>query len=121
MLKASILIGSGTAALVAGGAFLQSDQLACEAAQQRQNDMMQKARTNAEQMIEQTLPNARSDWRNTMPMVKASVGGQARTDLSRQEIRTSERSIAKNEASLQRIAARREAKLNRKRRRAGTI
>lgn len=83
-------------------------------------DKRDALRIAAEEHQAAALPNANADWRSTLPMVRAEVAaeGGAATQFSRQERRALERNIARAEASTQRIAARTEAKLNQKSRRA---
>lgn len=83
-------------------------------------DKRDTLRLAAEEHQAAALPNANADWRSTLPMVKAEVAaeGGANPQFSRQERRALERNIARAEASTQKIAARREAGLNKKSRRA---
>lgn len=107
-----------------GAAVTLQEQFAFEQRQQAERRAeFEATRTAAiaqvEEKIAEALPNADANWRNVMPLVLAEVAGKVRTDLSRQEKRSMERVIAKSAAALQHHAARREKRLERKRRRAG--
>lgn len=78
-------------------------------------------RAEVERHIAAAKPDANAGWRTMLPTVEAAVEarGGARSDLSRQEQRAMKRCIAKSEVTVAREAARREVKVQRKRRRAG--
>lgn len=77
-------------------------------------------RAEVERHIAAVKPDANAGWRTMLPTVEAAVEarGGAKSDLSRQETRAMKRDIAKSEATVARQAARRDAKVQRKRRRA---
>lgn len=113
----SASLGSAIAVLAAMGALDGPEQ----AMQRRLQDRAAAMRLAAEEHQAAALPNANADWRSTLPMVQADIAGYdgAAAQFSRQERRALERTIARAEASTQKIAARREAKMAQKRRRAG--
>lgn len=117
-IRPHLFLGADSRVLSVMGALDPSEKDREKMQEQRQAHE-DRQRAIVERHIEQALPNAKSDWRSTMPLVEANVAGQVRGDLSRQETRAMKREIAKAEATLQRTAARREAKMNKKRRRAG--
>lgn len=80
-----------------------------------------RVRAEVERHIAAAKPDANAGWRTMLPTVEAAVEarGGARSDLSRQEQRAMKRCIAKSEVTVAREAARREVKVQRKRRRAG--
>lgn len=78
-------------------------------------------RAEVERHIAAAKPDANAGWRTMLPTVEAAVEarGGARSELSRQETRAMKRDIAKSEATVARQAARRAAKVQLRRRRAG--
>lgn len=117
-LRYHLMLGAEAATLSVMGA-LDPSKADMEKLDEQRAAHEARQRAVVEAHIEQALPNAKSDWRSVMPLVEANVAGQVRGDLSRQEVHAMKREIAKAEATLQRTAARREARTQKKRRRAG--
>lgn len=118
-LNGHLALGAALEAMLRGIGFDKTMMVSAEVREATRIDAERRAQAQVDEYVANALPNAKSDWRGTLPLVEANVAGQVRADLSRQEQRAAKREIAKAEATLQRMAARREAKVARKRRRAG--
>lgn len=116
-MKRHAMMAGSIAALALQGA-LDSPERAMQKQMQDRRDALRIA---AEEHQAAALPNANSNWRSTLPMVRLEIAGAggAAPEFSRQARRKLERDIAHAEASTQRIAARKEAKMQQKRWRAG--